>query len=229
MKFNIFKFIIIGIFVGFLFNILYSYVNYFLLLNNSYFNPRVLSIAFICIYFIAFINFMPKYYKNLFDLDIINKKMFLVVSFIPLISFGVYLAVLTNIYYDLSFTNYKMNKAAMYTVRTISSNIDNEIDINQQTTDFISMVLNKEQINADDFVYDIKIPNNSINYGSNFVLNIKDTRNYTNLKYYTLVPFSSELRWMYFYNFTNGNNIGEKENISVSTNIKYSTPYGDYN
>ena len=228
MKLKITKFLLLGIVLSFVFNLFYSYVNYLLLLDNNYFNPYLSASLLIVLFLIIFINVMGKYYKKLFDVEIIAKKMFFLMSIFPLLFFSIYLSFLANIYYDLSFTNYKVNKSAFYTVRTISQDVSDD-NLNKRTNDFFKDILSKEKVDADNFSASIQLPNNSIDYGANFVLNIEDTRNYDIIKYYTFVPFTSNFRWIYFYNFINGATNEHTNGLTVTNDIKYTTPYGDYN
>lgn len=219
MKFAVFKFTVSGVLFGFFVCLLFSYLNYGLLIENEYINPRIIAVAFVLVYFLIYSIVMPSYYCRIFQVAQIKKTTFLLLSLVPLISFSLYLGVLMNLYYDLLHTNYKINKASFYAARTISEKIgENDLDTFTQT--FMQNVLDKEGVNTGDFEFKIQLPNETSANGNTFVLSVYDKRGYEKALMIGLVPFSPTMKWNYLYSF-----VGEKKGYSE---IKYSTPYGEF-
>ena len=219
MKLSILKFVLSGVFLGFSLCLLFSYLNYGILLENEYINPQFTAIVFILIYFIIYSIVMPKYYCRVFHVSQIRKSYFLLFSLLPLIGFSVYLGVLTNLYYELLHTNYKINKASFYAVRTISEKVG-ETDLDSFTKNFMQNVLEKENVDVRPFEFKLQLPNETSANGNTFVLKIYDQRGYENAMRIGLIPFSPTMQWSYLYNFS-----GEKKEYNE---IKYSTPYGEF-
>ena len=219
MKFAVFKFTVGGVLFGVFVCLLFSYLNYGLLIENEYINPRIIAVAFVMAYFLIYSIVMPSYYCRIFQVTQIKKTTFLLLALIPLVSFSLYLGVLMNLYYELLHTNYKINKTSFYATRTISEKVG-ETDLDTFTQTFMQNVLDKEGINTGDFEFKIQLPNETSANGNTFVLSVYDKRGYEKALMIGLVPFSPTMKWNYLYSF-----VGEKKGYSE---IKYSTPYGEF-
>lgn len=231
MLLKILKVNIAGLVFGLLFCLLYSYMNYILLLNNNYVNPYFILVIVMIFFFASFLWIMNKYcyylsdeYESLVD----NMAKLVGVLFLPLVATSMYMAFLGSIYYDIAHSNYEVIKTSKYIVRQLSNDASlNKDNIQSSALSQFSDVLDKERVDSQYFECEVQMPNDSMSYGANFVFTVYDNRNYDNLRYYTAAPLPNRMKWQFFYNFTNGQSSDDavSKNDSLFENIKYSTPY----
>lgn len=224
MKLIYFKTISLGIFISFLFCLLISYIDFYLLLIPTFFTPKFVGVTVGIIYAVVFVTTMGNYTKSYF-LENWNKKIFYKSIIIPLMFFLVHVSYITTTYTTLYRNDVNIQKSGIYIAKTLSSFSGTREELEEMIKPFFADVIKHQGLNPDEFELAIKLPNNTSQYGQNFIIEVRNNTDISYYPYITLSPVNKKQEWIFFYVFTNRNYEGENNTNLSNKNIEFLTPY----
>lgn len=214
----------LGILISFLFCLLISYIDFYLLLTQTFFTPKFVGVSVGIIYSIVFVWLMGNYSKSYLGNNW-NKKTFYKCTIIPLIFFLTYISYITTTYTTLYRNNINVQKSGIYVAKTLSSYSGTKEELEAIMKPVFVNVIKHQGLNPDEFEAVLKLPNNTSQYGQNFIIEIKNNTDISYYPYITLSPVNKKQEWIFFYVFTNTNYEGENNTNLSNKKIEFLTPY----